>query len=108
MNLAVITGSRADYGLLEWPLKLLREDPFFAVAEVRKHLQSPEPAWRHGRPVLQVKAEFRHKVSGVLHDRSASGATVFVEHDHFLISSIRELIGDLCCGFHVTYCGLWR
>ncbi|MDO8349432.1 MAG: hypothetical protein Q7T30_04290 [Planctomycetota bacterium] len=50
-----------------------------AVAEVRKHLQSPEPAWRHGRPVLQVKAEFRHKVSGVLHDRSASGATVFVE-----------------------------
>ena len=35
MNLAVITGSRADYGLLEWPLKVLREDPFFDVAEVR-------------------------------------------------------------------------
>ena len=34
MNLAVITGSRADYGLLEWPLKLLHEDPFFSVAEV--------------------------------------------------------------------------
>ena len=50
-----------------------------AAAEVRKHLQSPEPSWRHGRPVLQVKAEFRHKVAGVLHDRSASGATLFVE-----------------------------
>lgn len=50
-----------------------------ASAEVRKHLQSPEPAWRHGRPVLQVKAEFRNKVAGVLHDRSASGATLFVE-----------------------------
>lgn len=50
-----------------------------AAAEVRKHLQSPEPAWRHGRPVLQVKAEFRHKIAGVLHDRSASGATLFVE-----------------------------
>jgi DNA mismatch repair protein MutS2 len=50
-----------------------------AAAELRKHLQSPEPAWRHGRPVLQVKAEFRHKVAGVLHDRSASGATLFVE-----------------------------
>ena len=50
-----------------------------AAADLRKHLQSPEPAWRHGRPVLQVKAEFRHKVAGVLHDRSASGATLFVE-----------------------------
>jgi len=35
MNISVITGSRADYGLLEWPLKCLREDPFFNVAEVR-------------------------------------------------------------------------
>ena len=50
-----------------------------ASAEVRKHLQAAEPVWRHGRPVLQVKAEFRHKVPGVLHDRSASGATLFVE-----------------------------
>ncbi|MBX3461878.1 MAG: hypothetical protein KF830_01795 [Planctomycetes bacterium] len=50
-----------------------------AAADVRKHLQAPEPAWRHGRPVLQVKAEFRQRVAGVLHDRSASGATLFVE-----------------------------
>lgn len=50
-----------------------------AAAELRKYLQSPEPAWRHGRPVLQVKAEFRHRIAGVLHDRSASGATLFVE-----------------------------
>lgn len=35
MNISVISGSRADYGLLEWPLKCLREDPFFDVAEVR-------------------------------------------------------------------------
>ncbi len=34
MNISVITGSRADYGLLEWPLKCLREDPFFSVAEI--------------------------------------------------------------------------
>lgn len=44
MNLSVITGSRADYGLLEWPLKLLREDPFFSVAEVRIWGQSPAQA----------------------------------------------------------------
>lgn len=35
MNISVISGSRADYGLLEWPLKCLREDPFFDVAEVK-------------------------------------------------------------------------
>ena len=44
MNLSVITGSRADYGLLEWPLKLLREDPFFAVAEVRIWDHTPAQA----------------------------------------------------------------
>ena len=35
MNLLVLTGSRADYGLLEWPLKLLRADPFFDVRLLR-------------------------------------------------------------------------
>lgn len=50
-----------------------------ANPEVRKLLQSLDPVWRHGRPVLQVKAELRHRLAGVQHDRSASGATVFVE-----------------------------
>ncbi len=48
-------------------------------AELRKHLQAGETVWRHGRPVLQVKADSRHRVPGVLHERSASGATLFVE-----------------------------
>ncbi|MBL9079814.1 MAG: hypothetical protein JNL08_20090 [Planctomycetes bacterium] len=50
-----------------------------ASAELRKYLQSPEPVWRHGRPVLQVKADSRQRIAGVLHDRSASGVTLFVE-----------------------------
>jgi DNA mismatch repair protein MutS2 len=50
-----------------------------ASAELRKHLQAPEPVWRNGRPVLQVKADSRQRVAGVLHDRSSSGATLFVE-----------------------------
>ncbi len=44
MNLSVITGSRADYGLLEWPLKCLRADPFFAVAEVNIWGHTPSQA----------------------------------------------------------------
>lgn len=29
MKITIVTGSRADYGLLEWPIKTLQEDPFF-------------------------------------------------------------------------------
>lgn len=50
-----------------------------ASGDVLRCLQAPEPSWRHGRPVLQVKADYRQRVPGVLHDRSASGATLFVE-----------------------------
>ena len=31
MKILVITGSRADYGMLEWPIKVLSADPFFDV-----------------------------------------------------------------------------
>lgn len=44
MNISVISGSRADYGLLEWPTKLLREDPFFNVAEIKIWGQTPARA----------------------------------------------------------------
>lgn len=57
--------------------------------DVRKYLQSPEPAWRHGRPVLQVKQEFRGRVPGVLHDRSASGSTLFIEPDRVVEAANR-------------------
>lgn len=54
---------------------------FLASGDWRKVLQSPEPSWRHGRPVFQVRAEQRGRVSGVMHDRSQSGQTVFIEPD---------------------------
>ena len=47
MNLAVVTGSRADYGLLEWPLKCLREAPFFDVAEIRIWGNDVPTAFKH-------------------------------------------------------------
>ncbi|MEM7202783.1 MAG: hypothetical protein AAF628_21140 [Planctomycetota bacterium] len=52
---------------------------FLAQPDVGRYLQSPEPSWRHGRPVFQVRQEFRDRVRGVLHDRSQSGATLFIE-----------------------------
>ena len=58
-------------------------------ADLRRCLQSPEPSWRHGRPVLQVKQEHRGRVPGVLHDRSASGATLFIEPDRVVEAANR-------------------
>lgn len=52
---------------------------FLADETVYQHLQNPQPAWRHGRPVFQVRQESRGRVPGVLHDRSHSGATLFIE-----------------------------
>ena len=31
MKITVLTGSRADYGLLEWPIQTMQADPFFEV-----------------------------------------------------------------------------
>jgi UDP-hydrolysing UDP-N-acetyl-D-glucosamine 2-epimerase len=31
MRICVVTGSRADWALLEWPVKLMKADPFFKV-----------------------------------------------------------------------------
>ncbi len=52
---------------------------FLADDQVYKHLQNPEPSWRHDRPVFQVRQESQRSVPGILHDRSQSGATLFIE-----------------------------
>ncbi len=45
----------------------------------RQHLQEGFVTERGGRPVLAVKASARGSVPGIVHDRSSSGQTVFVE-----------------------------
>ncbi|MBI3818359.1 MAG: hypothetical protein HY286_06675 [Planctomycetes bacterium] len=50
-----------------------------ARPDVRKSLNSPKPVYRNNRPVLAVKSEFRHRVSGLLLDRSGTGGSVFIE-----------------------------
>ena len=47
--------------------------------DVRSALQEPLVTLREGRYVLPVRAEARGSIPGVVHDTSASGATVYVE-----------------------------
>jgi DNA mismatch repair protein MutS2 len=45
----------------------------------RQVLQEPIITMRGGRYVLPIRAEMRHQLPGIVHDVSASGATVFLE-----------------------------
>jgi DNA mismatch repair protein MutS2 len=47
--------------------------------ESRRMLQSALPSQRDGRTVLAVKANFRGRVRGIVHEVSSSGQTLFVE-----------------------------
>ena len=44
-----------------------------------KYLQENIVTMRNGRYVVPVKAEYRNELKGLVHDTSASGATIFVE-----------------------------
>ena len=43
------------------------------------YLQEPLVTQRHGRYVIPLRAEFKGRIPGLVHDQSASGATIFVE-----------------------------
>src|SRR5450432_3962022 len=44
-----------------------------------RFLQETMVTQRHGRYVIPLRAEFKGRISGIVHDSSSSGATIFVE-----------------------------
>ena len=60
---------------------------------LKEYLQESEVHFRGGRPVIPVKSSYREKVSGVVRDVSASGATLFIEPMHVatLSAKLEEL-----------------
>ncbi|HEU5287844.1 MAG TPA: endonuclease MutS2, partial [Candidatus Limnocylindria bacterium] len=56
-----------------------RLDGLLKSSELARALQEPIVTQRGGRYVVPVKSEMRGAVKGIIHDQSASGATVFIE-----------------------------
>ncbi|MBI3943646.1 MAG: endonuclease MutS2 [Chloroflexi bacterium] len=46
---------------------------------VARYLQEPLITQREGRYVIPVKADFKGRIAGIVHDTSSSGATIFIE-----------------------------
>ena len=59
--------------------------------EMRRMLQSDIPSQRDGRMVLAVKANFRGRVRGIVHEVSATGQTIFVEPEE-VVEKNNELL----------------
>ncbi|MFQ5830382.1 MAG: endonuclease MutS2 [Candidatus Methylomirabilia bacterium] len=73
-----------------------RLETIVSSAEADTTLQDRYVTLRHGRYVLPVRAEARSRLRGIVHDRSQSGATLFVEPEavvetnNDLIQKLRE------------------
>ena len=58
---------------------LARLERIVAGSEHRPFLQEPLVTTRGGRYVIPLKAGFKGRIPGIVHDSSASGATLFIE-----------------------------
>ncbi|MDR0494413.1 MAG: endonuclease MutS2 [Treponema sp.] len=65
---------------------------YIAGEEVRRMLQSTVPSQRDGRTVLAVKANFRGRIRGIVHEVSSSGQTVFIEPENVVEKNNEILI----------------
>ncbi|MCL1815848.1 MAG: endonuclease MutS2 [Treponema sp.] len=63
-----------------------------ADENTRRMLQSALPSQRDGRLVLAVKANFRGRIKGIVHEVSATGQTIFVEPEESVEKNNQILI----------------
>jgi DNA mismatch repair protein MutS2 len=56
-----------------------RLSKLISSSDTAQYLQEPIVTQRQGRYVIPLKAEFKGRIRGLIHDQSASGATLFIE-----------------------------
>lgn len=66
---------------------------FFSNPGTAAMLQSLLPALKNGRQVLAVKAQFRGRIRGIVHEVSQSGQTIYVEPEE-IVERNNELIAE--------------
>lgn len=73
-----LSGARSELRAAQARLQQ-RLDGLLRSGDLTRYLQDPIVTQRGGRYVVPVKSEHRSAVKGIVHDQSASGATVFIE-----------------------------
>jgi DNA mismatch repair protein MutS2 len=65
----------------------------YVAGKTRELLSDPIVTMRDGRYVIPVKAEYRGRIKGIVHDTSSSGQTLFVEPEDVLQlgNALREI-----------------
>ncbi|MFH1236024.1 MAG: UDP-N-acetylglucosamine 2-epimerase, partial [Parcubacteria group bacterium] len=68
MKITVVTGSRADFGMLEWPIKTMKEDLFFQVEVLKlwgySHAEAFDRVSKIDRPDLLMVLGDRFEILG--------------------------------------------
>lgn len=68
-------------------------DSYYKDDGLKPMLQSDEPTVRDGRTVLPVRANFRARIKGIVHEVSATGQTVFIEPEELVLKN-NELVQE--------------
>ncbi len=81
----VTDGASDALGRVRQELRVAQErllstlDRIVHSADIKPHLQEALVTQRQGRYVIPIRADAKGQVDGIIHDQSASGATLFVE-----------------------------
>lgn len=72
-----------------------RMEDFMRRDDIGEYLQDIYYTQRANRYVLPVKADFRYKIEGIVHDSSQSGQTLFIEPRQFIDANNRLKMAEL-------------
>lgn len=81
----VVDGASDALGRIRSELRIAQDrllttlDRLVQTSEVKPYLQDALVTQRQGRYVIPVRAEYKGNIDGIVHDQSASGATLFIE-----------------------------